>query len=471
MCVLERRKNKLHIHDCRFGLYERAITFEGPEVHSVPSPLRGSVLASKIQFLCDKVVAHVQQVNIGGKIVRMVANWKIDVKGRIWLLYTTCLRVENSSRSKFAAFDLLKSKSSAQPSHLNIEQIVTLPHTIYLDQIPNHDKNKIVMNQIPSMTCPSCCKVELETKFYPIPYKTIIVHFEQVAALTWKNVESSDRFLHWPPSPNIIKTAGGVGFGMLKQVTGKGCEDFIIPPIIRHLHSRLKIHGYKRYRQDPLFLHKTCGVCERCFLAYALLSSTNFQIIEPIELDVHEKGEKRRKRKEKELQNKAREINSMWIPIDEDSITTNVNKNVTHGPKGKLEKDKDFGKIPDFPKAIIPVLEGGSVQNDYTLFTQDNVEERERKFFKEIALQGMHAIEGHALSHLLSTRETFDRIKKKMSNARNQVKENPYSEVIKLVDRPKKANIRENDKFKGKTKLPFPAKKSQLLPQYQLTKS
>mmetsp|Transcript_7270 Transcript_7270/g.7426 ORF Transcript_7270/g.7426 Transcript_7270/m.7426 type:complete len:98 (+) Transcript_7270:513-806(+) len=43
ICLLERRANKQRLHNVRFGLYDSAKTFEGPESH------RGKVLANKIR--------------------------------------------------------------------------------------------------------------------------------------------------------------------------------------------------------------------------------------------------------------------------------------------------------------------------------------------------------------------------------------------------------------------------------------
>ena len=58
-------------------------------------------------------------------------------------------------------------------------------------------------------------------------------------------------------------------------------EDVTIPPVIRQLHTKLTAPAYRRYRKDPLFLYKTAMCCENCFLVYAELASTDFQIAPP----------------------------------------------------------------------------------------------------------------------------------------------------------------------------------------------
>jgi len=56
ICLLERRVNKQRLQNVRFGLYDSAITFEGPEFH------RGKVLANKIRSVWDTIVNHVKEV-------------------------------------------------------------------------------------------------------------------------------------------------------------------------------------------------------------------------------------------------------------------------------------------------------------------------------------------------------------------------------------------------------------------------
>ena len=63
VCLLERRVNVHKLHDTRrFGMYERAVTYEGPEVNSQTAPVRGSILPSQVQRLCSSLVNHVAEV-------------------------------------------------------------------------------------------------------------------------------------------------------------------------------------------------------------------------------------------------------------------------------------------------------------------------------------------------------------------------------------------------------------------------
>jgi len=138
----------------------------------------------------------------------------------------------------------------------------------------------------------------LDEHFYPVPYKTIISHFEHAIDMM-KDELGLERLIEWPPDKQLIEAAGGVGFGSyhLHCKGGRASarngmavaelpeEDTLIPPVIRQIHGRLKVQGYRRYRNDPLFLHRNCNVCEHCFLSYAQLASTSFQMINPVRID------------------------------------------------------------------------------------------------------------------------------------------------------------------------------------------
>jgi len=92
LCVLERRRTKQDLHDTRFALYERCITFDGPDVHSISVPLRGSVLSGRVETICNEIVRHIAEVSAENThersgddsflgVARMVVNFKVDGNG------------------------------------------------------------------------------------------------------------------------------------------------------------------------------------------------------------------------------------------------------------------------------------------------------------------------------------------------------------------------------------------------------
>ena len=359
LCLMERRRTKQSLHDARFGLYERTVTFEGPDVHSTSKPIRGTVLANKIKHLCNEMVRHVSEVTgadnrrrsrggsrsrntaatqalaapMADRLSRMVVYFKVDINDDIWVLFTSSLRLDgavgaiDANGCSQTALQLpppttptctttgtllqpLGSNAnncigSASSMPLNINSIVKLGPNIKLNPKANHDPSKILDNEVTLSYCPSCGLDVSDEHFYPVPYKTIISHFEHAIDMM-KDELGLDRLIEWPPDRQLIEAAGGVGFGAYtrseastsrragnaKAVSELPEEDTLIPPVIRQIHGRLKAQGYRRYRNDPLFLHRNSNVCEQCFLSYAQLASTSFQMINPIRIDDDERRER-----------------------------------------------------------------------------------------------------------------------------------------------------------------------------------
>ena len=310
LCLQERRRTKQNLHDTRFALFERAITFDGPEIHSVSVPLRGTVLAGRIQSICTEISKHITKVvqedtsskrrNDVSKsflgVARMVVNFKVDGNGRIWILWSDSVRLESMSRDNTSILSKLEPSTPLQGSisePLNMDTLVELPASTKLSQIPNHSTALKLDNKMKVASCPSCSKEDYDLHFQAVPFKTIIQHFETMLDMLRSHEESHPSKV-WPPENRFIQAAGGIGFGMLSsqlvqdremQSTTRVAEESLsIPPVIRQIHPKLRVKGFQMYRSDPSFLFKTCNVCEDCYLAYAQLTSSNFMMTRPIEI-------------------------------------------------------------------------------------------------------------------------------------------------------------------------------------------
>lgn len=271
--LLERSVNIHQLHDHRYGLYERCVTYEGPEFYSTSAPLRGPVLAGQIQKTCEAVVSHISEVTYAQCLIsRLVLNFKVDSRDKLWLLFSTSIRSSTPSVS-------VGDKPPANKSLLNIDNVLKLPKTVNLNPTRSYERLKPKK----TVSCVSCACETLEDTRHPINYKTVVKHYEHVLHLV---AEMSDPFvpLKWPPSDAIIEAAGGVGFGCLvlpnaDEFLGKPrkmdltkpleADELRIPPILRYLHPLLSAKSFQQCRKDPLFLYKNVTVCENCYLVYA----------------------------------------------------------------------------------------------------------------------------------------------------------------------------------------------------------
>ncbi len=279
--LLERAENIHHLHDHRYGLYERCVTMEGPEYYYTSAPLRGPVLAGQIQKICESCVTHISEVTFAQKeVTRIVINFKVDSRDKIWLMYTSSIRL-NDMLEGTAGNAAQNTLGTVKRTLVNIGSAVTIPNTINLN--PSRSYDKIVAKQ--RIRCISCAKETLDDMRHPITYKSIIKHYEHVIhIMTEICANQHTTVLDWPPDQDIIEAAGGVGFGCIDMVPDDDilakparmelskpleADDLRIPPLLRYLHPKLTGSSYYKCRRDPLFLYKTATVCEPCFLVFA----------------------------------------------------------------------------------------------------------------------------------------------------------------------------------------------------------
>jgi hypothetical protein len=276
---LERAENIHHLHDLRYGVYERCVTYDGPEYYVESSPLRGPVLAGQIQKVCEAIVSHVSEVTYAEKqVTRIVVNLKIDSREKLWLLYTTSIRC---GAEQLHGVTINKAMGAKPPQLLNIDSVVTLPPSVNLNPVPTYDE--IIPKS--RIQCLSCNTETLNDLRHPVTYKSIVKHYEHVLHLISSlSGNLGQNIIQWPPDQSVIDAAGGVGFGCLQSLNDEGMgrknaildlnkpldsSELRIPPLLRYLHPKLSAIGFMRCRKDPLFLYKTVTVCEPCYLVYA----------------------------------------------------------------------------------------------------------------------------------------------------------------------------------------------------------
>ena len=105
-------------------------------------------------------------------------NFKVDAKDRIWVLWTSSIRLDHEP------FSGSNTGTIVQP--LNIVSIVKLPPTIKLAHFASHGSSTAQSKEsnpapVPFVDCISCGKQYPSDQYHPVPYKTIIAHFEQVS--------------------------------------------------------------------------------------------------------------------------------------------------------------------------------------------------------------------------------------------------------------------------------------------------
>jgi hypothetical protein len=308
LCLTERRVNCRQLHDRRFGLHERAVTYDGPDIFSTARPLRGTILPTAVKRLCESTVSHVAEITFNKqRICRLALNLKLDAKDRLWLLWSSSIRLDEgnspsygngsstgSSSSRAATPDTQRLSSAKQRgapdgvtlsrTPVTMSEVVRVPAHLHLRQEADHSSCGAPAPPL-RVQCSSCGLQRPADDFHAVPYKTVVAHFEQVLDLAASHPEvvNGSGTVEWPPAAEVIAAAGGIGFGGAAAATSAAmsakitAEDVTVPPVIRALHPKLAADAYSRHRRDPLFLYKTAEVCESCYLVYAELASLAFR--------------------------------------------------------------------------------------------------------------------------------------------------------------------------------------------------
>jgi len=82
LCLFEKRVNNKPMEDKSVDLYEKAVTFEGPEIYSSSTPLRSEYLTQLMQLQANSLAYHISNLTFELNVVdRMVLNFKCDKNG------------------------------------------------------------------------------------------------------------------------------------------------------------------------------------------------------------------------------------------------------------------------------------------------------------------------------------------------------------------------------------------------------
>jgi hypothetical protein len=284
ICLLEKAENIHCLHDKKLSIYERCVTFEGPQGYYNSSPLRGSVLAGQIQRACDSLVAHVCDVSFNSiQISRMAINFKVDSRDKVWMLFTTSIRCKETQTIPFTIGNQTASLSSTSTNSrrpINIDNSLNLPISVMLSSVQCHE----LISDNSRVICPSCAKDTINDKSYPVTYKSLMKQHEYflIVAKEHKNTDSIDEIDYPPVDPDVIEASGGLGFGAMKNIPEYSDAymqrheivrpDFNIreiPPIILKANPKLNRSSFAEIRDNEEFLAKTVNLCEPCCLKYS----------------------------------------------------------------------------------------------------------------------------------------------------------------------------------------------------------
>ncbi|CAE7185113.1 unnamed protein product, partial [Symbiodinium necroappetens] len=223
VCLLERRLNCLNLNDTRYDMYERAVTFEGPDFHSEVTPVRGSILANKVLHIAETIVQHVKgATNDRVDITRLALNFKVDHKDHLHFLFASSVR--------------LSAATGALPLEVNTK--LQVPENIHRAQSVSRVAPAILLR---SCSCPTCQEKVHEEMLFDVSYKVIMEYEEQRLSA----------------AKTLLPEAG----------SSPRLEE--VPEALQRLHPRLQAAEYATLKNELAFQEKSAAVCENCYLRFS----------------------------------------------------------------------------------------------------------------------------------------------------------------------------------------------------------
>ncbi|KAL4487561.1 hypothetical protein ABPG72_017350 [Tetrahymena utriculariae] len=99
-CVFNKRVNNKKLNDTQYDSYERAVTFDGPEILSKAVCLKGKQISGEIRKLCEFIVKRVAHVTYERTMInRMTLYFKADKDNRLYFQYCTSLRLKDEIKN------------------------------------------------------------------------------------------------------------------------------------------------------------------------------------------------------------------------------------------------------------------------------------------------------------------------------------------------------------------------------------
>eukprot|EP00003_Mantamonas_plastica_P004730 TRINITY_DN1376_c0_g1_i2.p1 TRINITY_DN1376_c0_g1~~TRINITY_DN1376_c0_g1_i2.p1 ORF type:complete len:598 (-),score=183.53 TRINITY_DN1376_c0_g1_i2:311-2104(-) len=321
LCIVERRVNNKRLDDKRTTLYDKAVTFDGPDYLSTTTPLSGSSLSSHIRRICISIADHIENTSPQQyKVKSMVLNLRVDPDDHIWLLWCSALRVDSSAGMASILTETDGSSSSMQGRSVGVSMTVS-------------------RGTEQSFHCPSCYRLRPMHEQYDVSYKMILTqHHNQQAMKSYlpnnanrlrlfpgfakKKQLDEEEFVKWQEeriaeyqereaakkskrrfgnstfsssigsSNKSSKNGGSGGRHNKSKSSSKSRYDYesdededdfnwenkdAIPPVIRTLHPSMSVSRFENLASNPQFLYTTTKVCEDCTLVFNESAFLNLQ--------------------------------------------------------------------------------------------------------------------------------------------------------------------------------------------------
>ncbi|CAD8090679.1 unnamed protein product [Paramecium sonneborni] len=246
-CLLSRKTNNSDLKNNKIPIEDRLVTFEGPEHLSTTDSIASPILSSDIEQICLNIVKHIQDVSGGNiQISRMVLFFKIDEKNRLWLLFSSGVKVRQKFINEETVSDFPKQKERIQSPIMILQTQLKIGQT---------SKFSVDTQGYVKQTGSSCNNCSIQGEMYELTVQQYIASYDQ-------GIFDEETFIiRQKVAKNPVKKSDNE-------------EDYYvegslnIPGLLLKIWGKMDIEKYKNLRNNMSFMSLKLQLCLDCYLKF-----------------------------------------------------------------------------------------------------------------------------------------------------------------------------------------------------------
>ncbi|CAD8093899.1 unnamed protein product [Paramecium primaurelia] len=246
-CLLSRKTNNNDLKNNKIPIEDRLVTFEGPEHLSTTDSIASPILSADIEQICLNIVKHIQDVSGGNiQISRMVLFFKIDEKNRLWLLFSSGVKVRQKFINEETVSDFPKQKERIQSPIMILQTQLKIGQT---------SKFSVDTQGFVKQTGSSCNNCSLQGEMYELTVQQYIASYDQGI------FDEETLIIRQKVAKNPVKKSDNE-------------EDYYvegslnIPGLLLKIWGKMDIEKYKNLRNNMSFMNLKLQLCLDCYLKF-----------------------------------------------------------------------------------------------------------------------------------------------------------------------------------------------------------
>lgn len=255
------------IEDKTVNMYERCVTFEGPECLSIIQSISGRKITSTIKKMGTQIMQHIKNISYDKFVINgMTLYFKTVPKRdgiRVYFLFCSSIQMD-------LEHGLHESRIQRKCVSSNLRIPARISFTF------SQAKHKIILGA-KSVLCFQCNQNAFAEKFAEVSYKMVIESFEK---MSMKASRKADRPRQ---ACSLYEKEMFKIFNHYEEhlISSYQKPEFAIPTYFRRVYPHFNLSEYLKLKKNESFLTKKAFICWSCYLEFLELQK-DFQVKEKV---------------------------------------------------------------------------------------------------------------------------------------------------------------------------------------------